>query len=394
MRITGIVAEYNPLHRGHAHHLAEARRRTDAEAIVVVLAGNFTQRGTPALLDAADRCRMALEAGADLVLLLPCLWAVRDAEHYALGAVELLRLAGCGTVCCGAEDADGEALRAIAAFLEAEPEDFRKALARRLDAGDSLAAARSALLAERFPGHEGLLRQPNSILALCYQRAILRLHAEMGLVTVPRRGDYHSADAAVPLPSATALRGAFSRGDWDSLRRGMPERAWHHFTLCVREGRFCREDSLDLPLLGRLRTMPEEAYASLPDSAEGLGSLLRKAARSALSREALIRQCTSARYPAARISRLCTHALLGISREDILRNPLPEALWPLGFNQTGAAVLSAARQRGVPVIAKATRCPQPDAPWFRVENQAQDLWALGAGLPMGTLFTRAVIRVE
>ena len=394
MRITGIVAEYNPLHRGHAYHLAEARRRTDAEAVVAVLAGNFTQRGTPALLDAADRCRMALDAGADLVLLLPCLWAVRDAEHYALGAVELLHRAGCDAVCCGAEDADSEALRAVAAFLEAEPEDFRQALARRLDAGESLAAARAGLLAERFPGHDGLLRRPNSILALCYERAILRLHPELRLVPVPRLGDYHSADAAAPLPSATALRGAFARGDWDSLRRGMPEAAWLHFARCVREGRFCRENALDLPLLGRLRTMPVEAYTALPDSAEGLGGLLRKAARTALSRDALIRQCTSARYPAARISRLCAHALLGVSQEDLLRCPLPEALWPLGFNQTGAAVLQAAEARGVPVIAKAARYAQPDAPWFRVENQAQDLWALGAGLPMGTLFTRKLVRAD
>ena len=47
MNIVGIIAEYNPFHRGHAWHLAEARRRTDAAYTVVVMSGNYVQRGAP-----------------------------------------------------------------------------------------------------------------------------------------------------------------------------------------------------------------------------------------------------------------------------------------------------------------------------------------------------------
>ena len=49
MNVTGIIAEYNPLHAGHRHHLAQARRETDADYLVVVMSGDYVQRGEPAV---------------------------------------------------------------------------------------------------------------------------------------------------------------------------------------------------------------------------------------------------------------------------------------------------------------------------------------------------------
>ena len=71
MNVTGIIAEYNPLHAGHRHHLAQARRETDADYLVVVMSGDYVQRGEPAVAGKHVRARMALLAGADLVLELP-----------------------------------------------------------------------------------------------------------------------------------------------------------------------------------------------------------------------------------------------------------------------------------------------------------------------------------
>ena len=90
MKILGIVAEYDPFHRGHLHHITEAIRRASPDLVFVVLSPCFKQRGELALLSPSDRARLALEAGADAVFSLPVLWTVRDAEHYALGAVSLL----------------------------------------------------------------------------------------------------------------------------------------------------------------------------------------------------------------------------------------------------------------------------------------------------------------
>ena len=112
MRILGIIAEYNPFHSGHAHHLREARRVSGADHVVVVMSSCFTQRGEAALLSPADRARMALSCGADAVFALPACWAVRDAEHFALGGVALLQALGCNAISFGAETADLPALTA------------------------------------------------------------------------------------------------------------------------------------------------------------------------------------------------------------------------------------------------------------------------------------------
>ena len=90
MGILGIVAEYDPFHNGHLYHLDEAKKRVSPAWTYVALSPCLKQRGTLPLLSPADRARCALEAGADAVFALPVLWTVRDAEHYALGAVSLL----------------------------------------------------------------------------------------------------------------------------------------------------------------------------------------------------------------------------------------------------------------------------------------------------------------
>ena len=89
-RITGIVAEYNPFHKGHAYHLKKARELTDAEHLVVIMSGDFVQRGAPAMFDKYLRTRMALLNGADLVLELPVSSACASAEYFASGAVQVL----------------------------------------------------------------------------------------------------------------------------------------------------------------------------------------------------------------------------------------------------------------------------------------------------------------
>ena len=71
MNVTGVIAEYNPFHNGHRHHLSESREKTGADYVIAVMSGDFVQRGTPAILNKYERTRMALSCGADLVLELP-----------------------------------------------------------------------------------------------------------------------------------------------------------------------------------------------------------------------------------------------------------------------------------------------------------------------------------
>ena len=118
MSVLGIVAEYDPFHNGHLYHLTEAVRRVSPDLVFVVLSPCFKQRGELSLLSPQDRARLALEAGADAVFSLPVLWTVRDAEHYALGAVSLLSRLGVTDLAFGAETSDVSLLLRAAGLLE------------------------------------------------------------------------------------------------------------------------------------------------------------------------------------------------------------------------------------------------------------------------------------
>ena len=118
MRIVGIVAEFNPFHHGHLYHLQSARRLTEADCVVIVMSGNYTQRGEPALVSKWARAEMALLAGADLVIELPVAYAMGSAEYFAFGAVRLLDSLGVvNAICFGSESGNIENLQNTRNFL-------------------------------------------------------------------------------------------------------------------------------------------------------------------------------------------------------------------------------------------------------------------------------------
>lgn len=83
MKTVGIIAEYNPFHNGHAYHIRKAKELTHADYCVVVMSGDFVQRGAPAIMDKYLRAESALLNGADLVLELPVCYSISSAEHFA-----------------------------------------------------------------------------------------------------------------------------------------------------------------------------------------------------------------------------------------------------------------------------------------------------------------------
>lgn len=391
MRVVGVIAEYNPFHLGHAHHLAQARRLVNADAVVVVMSSVFTQRGDAALLSPADRAKMALSAGADAVFALPAAWAVRDAEHFALGGVSILAGLGCDAISFGTESTDLSALQTAAQLLETPDEAFSAAVRTHMDAGHPYPAALSAAMDAALPGCGALLANPNSTLAVCYLRALLRLKATMEVVPVQRVGGYHDSALGSTLPSATALRGAILRGDWTRVQAAMPEEAYRILRQAAAEGRLHRPEALDSALLYRLRTMSATEYAALPDASEGIENRLAASAETARSREDLLQSAKTRRYPYARLSRMATHALLGMTDEALRAEPLPQAAWLLGFRSDKRELFTHFRERGtLPILGKAADLDR-STPCFAAECRAYDIWSLGANQPAGLALTQGVV---
>lgn len=389
MRVVGVIAEYNPFHLGHTHHLAQARRLAQADAVVVVMSSAFTQRGDAAIASPMARARMALASGADAVFALPAAWAVRDAEHFALGGVSLLAGLGCDAISFGTETADLPALRTAAALLEQPGDAFQAAVQSRMSQGLPYPAAMSAAMDAAHPGCGTLLANPNSTLAVCYLRAMMRLQADMDVVPVQRIGGYHDSALDGALPSATALRGAIHRGDWARVKSAMPEGAYAILRAEAELGRIHRPAALDAALLYRLRTMTYADYAALPDVSEGIEYRLQAAASAECTRNDVLLAAKTRRYPYARLSRLATHALLGLT-DETLPDSTPDAAILLGFRRDARGLFTHFKERAtLPIWGKAADFDRASA-WFQAEMRAFDLWALGAGLPAGLLLTQGV----
>ena len=114
MSVLGIISEYNPYHKGHAHLLSEAKKKTGAAYAVSVMSGCFSQQGLPMILDKYSRAEAAVRSGIDLVFELPVLFATGSARDFAEGAVLLLsRLSLVDHLAFGVENADPEAFAEI-----------------------------------------------------------------------------------------------------------------------------------------------------------------------------------------------------------------------------------------------------------------------------------------
>ena len=381
VRAVGIIAEYNPFHNGHAYQLAEARRRADADIAVAVMSGSFTQRGDAAILSVRDRVNMALSAGADAVFLLPALWAVLDAEHFALGGVSLLTRLGCDAISFGVETDDLALLQAVAALLEEEPEPLREAIRDLLAKGLPHPAARAGAVERLIPGASELLRLPNNTLAVCYLRAMRRIASQMEPVPILRTGAYHEPVLDPASPSATAIRLTLAAGDADAAMTALPERCRPILLDAIREGRIHRPDALDGALFYRLLTMRDKEWDALPGNTEGIANRLRDAFRHDASRKAILADAKTKRYPEARLSRMLTHALLQISQADLDAQPTPPGTLLLGLTKKGIPLLKRAQENSLPVYGKAADWIHLPDPWVRSELLADQLWWAGCRQP-------------
>ena len=210
MKIVGLITEYNPFHNGHLYHIKESLRVTGADAAVVVMSGDYVQRGTPAIMPKRIRAEMALMCGAGAVFELPVCYATGSAEFFALGAVSLLDSLGIvDYLCFGSECNDLPALEQLAELLLEEPEAYQILLKDYLKQGMSFPRARQEAILSytEDPRFAEILRNPNNILGIEYLKAIKKLGSRIEPYTIARRGaQYHDEELDSDYSSATAIR--------------------------------------------------------------------------------------------------------------------------------------------------------------------------------------------
>lgn len=378
MKITGIICEYNPLHRGHAKQIAQILSLQGSDSgIVCLMSGNYVQRGQPAILDKHHRAAAALACGADLVLELPVTGSLSSAEGFAAKGVSILS-PFCDALCFGAETPDPKLLMQTASALLSPA--FSAALRKELNCGKSFPAARQDALSAL-----GLLdfapTLPNDILAVEYCKAILSQNSNMQPLIIHRAGSYHDTAADPQNPSATFLRQQLLSGaDWESY---VPEAAAPLF----RNAPLHDITAGERAILARLRTMTDSEFEALPYGSEGLWRKLMHNSRSCATLEEILTATKSKRYTRTRLDRMVMCAFLGITA-DMLDAPAPYVRI-LALNSKGREILKTAREFGAfPHIGQ----PMPD-PYWTLEQRCDDLYGLfsiGSPEPAGASQERRI----
>lgn len=377
MAVVGVIAEYNPFHRGHGWQIGEVRRRLGADtAVAVCMSGNFVQRGDFAILDKHARAEMALRGGADLVLELPTPWACAGAERFAQGAVAVLAATGVVTyLAFGCESGALESLQAAAACLE-RPE-YRAGLRRIAGGGMTFAAARQAAVRTLAGDAAECLSRPNNALAVEYLRALRAQGCAIAPLALPRVGADHDSGGESGYPSASAIRQKLlSGGDW----RGMlPEASADIVSREIEAGRApAAMDNCRRAVLARLRRMDEEDFRPYDGGNEGLYHRFYAAVHAAVSPEKILETAKTRRYPLARLRRMLLQAYLGVPQAA--QGETPPYIRVLGASERGRALLGRMRETAsLPVITKPGHVRRMDREVQRVfdqEARCTDLYVL------------------
>lgn len=365
--ILGIIAEYNPLHTGHARHLERALLESHCQYGIIALSGNFVQRGAPALADKWSRARMAVAAGADLVLEIPVWFVLRSAEGYARAGVSILAACGASSLSFGSESGSLADLGRLASWLE-KP-GAQAAIRRGLARGIPYAAAIQQAAGACRPSFASLLQGPNNVLGLEYLRALAKtaitphtLKREEGGIRAGqvRRllglGREDEAFAHIPPDAAPILRAALA---------GAGLRGAEDFT----QGIFYALTRLGAP-----------GIKALPACSEGLENRVCRALAQSSSLAELLAAIKSKRYPLVRLQRLVFQALLGFESYSYT-GPVPY-LRVLAVAPRGKELLPRLARSGVPLLYSARDIPRLDPAAKKLldlDLLAEKVYRLGQG---------------
>ena len=386
MKIAGIIAEYDPFHKGHAYQIARVRE-LGAKKIVVCMSCDVVQRGGFAALPPAVRAQAALQNGADLVMALPNPWACATAETFAAAGVKILTALGCDTLAFGAETPEAGRLMAMAELLDSP--QLAAALRVELAAGQDFATARARAAQKLAPGAADILNTPNNLLAVEYCKVIRRQRSELQPLAIRREGAAHGA---APLPgqtfaSASAVRALWAQGSAAQSLAWLPPNTHELYQKALQSGQGIDPVRADVAVLSRLRAMNRQALTKIRGVNEGLGNRLADGVRTAVTLPELYDSLKTKRYAHSRLRRLVLDAALGYTGA---LPALPPFALVLGARREALPLLGqAALPAGTSLADLAKKSPECAAA-AGAHAAAADLAALCRRTPgpMGTAYTQ------
>ena len=315
MKALGLIVEYNPFHNGHLYHLTESLNLSEADVVVVVMSGHFTQRGEPTIIDKWTRTKLALEQGADLVIELPYAYSCQHAEIFAKGAVSILTHLQVDDLVFGSES--GKISDLIKLDTLTQSLAFQSMLKKQINNGLSLPKAQLAALSH-FDFDTEFTSAPNNTLGLYYLRALREQNSPIISKTITRiHSDYRDLSPTHhQIGSATSIR--LLRENLDSYASYVPKNVYDSLTSHYKQTQIFHTWSHYYPYLKqKILTLTPSRLIEIHDMEEGIEHRFFSAALTSQTFDEFMNAIKTKRYTRTRIQRICSHILTHTTKAQI-----------------------------------------------------------------------------
>ncbi len=338
MSSVGIICEYNPFHNGHLYHLNKIKEMFPDSIIVLVMSGNFTQRGDTSIINKWDKTDIALHYGIDLVIELPFVFATQGADIFAKASIEILDTLNVDYLVFGSECNDVSKLTEMAK-VQLENRKYNNLVKDYLKEGVNYPTALSNALID-ITGKK--INQPNDILGITYIREILKIKSKIKPITIKRNNNYNCTELEDFLSSATSIRYAL-KNDCD-VSNQVPEYTLRfldkNLYFIDRYFKFLKYNILINSHLENIQTVDE-----------GIDHRIYKYIVESRSLEELILKIKTKRYTYNKLNRMFTHILCNFTKEEANSFEHIEYIRVLGFNSKGRLFLKNIKNEiGIPII--------------------------------------------
>jgi len=343
MKVAGIIVEYNPLHNGHVHHIKETRRLSKCDSLVCVMSGNFTQRGEPAILDKFTRTKLALENGVDLVIELPFVFTVQNADIFAYTSVSILNHLGVDEIYFGSETGDINELSKLGDIMSSE--SYNHLVKKYLKDGNSYPTSSDLAMKDLYPSESFAL--PNNILGIQYILAGKKLNSMMKFHTIPRVSTnyYDEINEGTTIQSASAIRKLVTnKGQFRSF---VPD----NVALALQKNKTVSYEDFYSQIKYIIKSSTNDDLKAIFNINEGFENRVLKI-KEFDSVQDLINKLLTRRYTNSKIKRSLAHILCNTKKSLIDSFEIPY-IRILGMNDNGKLILNQIKHSvEVPLIAK------------------------------------------
>ena len=323
--MVGIICEYNPFHNGHLYHLNKVKELFPDKKIVLVMSGNFTQRGDVSCINKWDKTDIALHFGVDLVVELPFVFATQGADIFAKASIEILDKVGVDYLVFGSESNNIEKLKKLADVQLSKK--YNNLVKDYMDEGINYPTALSKALMDLT---DMKVDTPNDILGITYIREIKKLKSKIKPITIKRNNDYNAKELEDFYSSATSIRYALYNNS--DISNQVPE----YTTRFLDNKLLFINDYFNLL---KYNIMINDHLQDIQTVDEGIENRIKKYIIEAKSLDDLILKVKTKRYTYNKLNRMFTHILCNFTKEEANNFKNIEYVRVLGFNNNGREII-------------------------------------------------------